>query len=79
MTEPIEAGIRDLIHQFREFLVALRLSPGRRSLALLVVVVQTLDVGPIRGLEVALDHAASTAFQISGAVLCLARSLSSLN
>jgi putative ATP-binding cassette transporter len=36
MTEPIEAGIRDLIHQFREFLVALRLSPGRRSLALLV-------------------------------------------
>ena len=43
------------------------------------VVVQTLEVEPIRGLEVALDHAASTAFQISGAVLCLTRSLSSLN
>jgi hypothetical protein len=43
------------------------------------VVVQTLEVGPTRGLEVALDHAASTAFQISGAVLCLTRSLSSLN
>jgi hypothetical protein len=36
MTEPTEAGIRDLIHQFREFLVALRLSPGRHRLALLV-------------------------------------------
>jgi vitamin B12/bleomycin/antimicrobial peptide transport system ATP-binding/permease protein len=36
MTEPIEAGTRGLMHQFREFLVALRLSPGRRSLALLV-------------------------------------------
>jgi putative ATP-binding cassette transporter len=36
MTEPIEAGIRGLMHQFREFLVALRLSPGRRNLALLV-------------------------------------------
>ena len=44
-----------------------------------VVVVQTLEVEPIRGLEVALDHAASTAFQISGAVLSLTRSLSSLN
>ena len=44
-----------------------------------VVVVQTLEVEPIRGLEVALDHAASTAFQISGAVLGLTRSLSSLN
>ena len=43
------------------------------------VVVQTLEVEPIRGLEVALDHAASTAFQISGAVLYLTRSLSSLN
>ena len=43
------------------------------------VVVQTLEVEPIRGLEVALDHAASTAFQISGAVLSLTRSLSSLN
>src|ERR1700730_14074739 len=36
MTEPIEAGIRGLMHQFREFLVALRPSPGRRRLALLV-------------------------------------------
>src|SRR6476620_260565 len=36
MTEPIEAGTRGLMHQFRETLVALRLSPGRRSLALLV-------------------------------------------
>ena len=45
----------------------------------LPVVVQTLEVEPIRGLEVALDHAASTAFQISGAVLYLTRSLSSLN
>ena len=36
MNEPIEAGIRGLVHQFREFLVALRLSPGRRNLALLV-------------------------------------------
>jgi hypothetical protein len=43
------------------------------------VVVQTLEDEPIRGLEAALDHAASTAFQISGAVLCLTRSLSSLN
>jgi hypothetical protein len=43
------------------------------------VAVQTLEVEPIRGLEVALDHAASTAFQISGAVLYLTRSLSSLN
>jgi vitamin B12/bleomycin/antimicrobial peptide transport system ATP-binding/permease protein len=37
MPEPIEGGIRGLIHQFREFLVALRLSPGRRSLTLLIV------------------------------------------
>jgi ABC-type uncharacterized transport system fused permease/ATPase subunit len=36
MTKPNEAGMRDLIHQFREFLLALRLSPGRRGLALLV-------------------------------------------
>jgi hypothetical protein len=43
------------------------------------VLVQTLEVEAIRGLEVALDHAASTAFQISGAVLYLTRSLSSLN
>ena len=37
MPEPIEGGIRGLIHQFREFHVALRLSPGRRSLTLLIV------------------------------------------
>ena len=37
MPEPIEGGIRGLIYQFREFLVALRLSPGRRSLTLLIV------------------------------------------
>jgi vitamin B12/bleomycin/antimicrobial peptide transport system ATP-binding/permease protein len=36
MTEPIEGGIRGLMHQFRELLVILRLSPGRRGLALLV-------------------------------------------
>ena len=36
MTQPIEAGIRGLMHQFRELLVTLRLSPGRRGLALLV-------------------------------------------
>jgi vitamin B12/bleomycin/antimicrobial peptide transport system ATP-binding/permease protein len=35
--EPIEGGIRDFIHQCREFLIVLWLSPGRRSLALLVV------------------------------------------
>ena len=39
MAEPIEGGIRDLIHQFREFLVALRLSPGRHGLALLIVAI----------------------------------------
>src|SRR5271157_2420326 len=36
MTKPNDAGLRDLIHQFREFIFALRLSPGRRGLALLV-------------------------------------------
>jgi putative ATP-binding cassette transporter len=35
--EPIEDGVRDLLHQCREFLLALWLSPGRRSLALLIV------------------------------------------
>ena len=35
--EPIEQGIRDLVHQCREFLIALWLSPGRRSLALLII------------------------------------------
>ena len=36
MAEPIEAGVRDLVHQLREFFVALRLSPGRHSLGLLI-------------------------------------------
>ena len=35
--EPIEEGIRDLVHQSREFFTALWRSPGRRSLALLAV------------------------------------------
>jgi ABC transporter transmembrane region 2 len=35
--EPIEQGIRDLVHQCREFLIILWLSPGRRSLALLII------------------------------------------
>jgi hypothetical protein len=44
-----------------------------------LVVVQTLEVEPIRDLEVTADHAASTAFQISDAVLLLMRSRPSLN
>jgi vitamin B12/bleomycin/antimicrobial peptide transport system ATP-binding/permease protein len=36
-SEPIEEGIGDLAHQCREFLTALWRSPGRRSLALLIV------------------------------------------
>ena len=35
--ELIEEGVRGLVHQLREFLVALWLSPGRRSLALLII------------------------------------------
>jgi putative ATP-binding cassette transporter len=35
--EPIEEGIRALVHQCREFLTALWLSPGRHSLALLII------------------------------------------
>ena len=35
--EPIEEGIRDLVHQCREFFTALWRSPGRRSLAFLIV------------------------------------------
>ena len=35
--KPIEEGARGLVHQLREFLVALWLSPGRRSLALLMI------------------------------------------
>jgi vitamin B12/bleomycin/antimicrobial peptide transport system ATP-binding/permease protein len=35
--KPIEEGVRGLVHQLREFLVTLWLSPGRRSLALLII------------------------------------------
>jgi vitamin B12/bleomycin/antimicrobial peptide transport system ATP-binding/permease protein len=35
--KPIEEGVRGLVHQCREFLIALWLSPGRRSLALLII------------------------------------------
>jgi ABC-type uncharacterized transport system fused permease/ATPase subunit len=35
--KPIEEGVRGLLHQLRVFLVALWLSPGRRSLALLII------------------------------------------
>ena len=35
--EPIEEGIPGLVHQLREFLLALWLSPGRHSLALLII------------------------------------------
>src|SRR5260370_624632 len=35
--EPIEGGIRGLVHQCRVFLIALWLSPGRHSLALLLI------------------------------------------
>jgi ABC-type uncharacterized transport system fused permease/ATPase subunit len=35
--EPIEAGIRGLVHQCRAFFIVLWLSPGRRSLALLII------------------------------------------
>jgi ABC-type uncharacterized transport system fused permease/ATPase subunit len=34
---PIEEGVRDLIHQLREFLIALWLSPGRHGLELLIL------------------------------------------
>ena len=35
--ELIAEGVRGLVHQLREFLVALSLSPGRRSLVLLMI------------------------------------------
>ena len=35
--EPIAEGIRDLVHEFREFVIALWLSPGRHSLAVLTI------------------------------------------
>jgi ABC-type uncharacterized transport system fused permease/ATPase subunit len=35
--KPIEEGEHDLVHQLREFLIALWLSPGRRGLALLTI------------------------------------------
>jgi hypothetical protein len=44
-----------------------------------LVVVQTLEVEPSRRQELAADQAARAAFQISGAVLFLTRSLPSLN
>ena len=34
---PIDEGVRDLVHQFREFLIALWLSPGGQGLALLTI------------------------------------------
>jgi putative ATP-binding cassette transporter len=40
--EPSEAGIRDLVHQCREFLFVLWRSPGRRSLTLLIVGIVTV-------------------------------------
>jgi hypothetical protein len=43
------------------------------------VVVQMLEIEPIRGLEVTAGHAARTAFQTSRAVLSLMRSFPSLN
>ena len=45
----------------------------------LVALVQTLEVEPSGGLELDADHAESTAFQISGAVLFLMPSVPSLN
>jgi vitamin B12/bleomycin/antimicrobial peptide transport system ATP-binding/permease protein len=35
--EPTEGGVHDLVHQCHEFLIALWLSPGRHSLALLAI------------------------------------------
>jgi hypothetical protein len=35
--KPIEEGVRDLVHQLHQFLIALWLSPGRHSLALLII------------------------------------------
>jgi hypothetical protein len=46
---------------------------------LLWALVQTLEVEPSGGLELDADHAESTAFQISGAVLFLMPSVPSLN
>ncbi len=34
---PSDEGVRDLVHQFREFHIALWLSPGRQGLALLTI------------------------------------------
>jgi len=44
-----------------------------------LALVQTLGVEPSRGLELNADHAESTAFQISGAVLFLTPRFPSLN
>ena len=54
MIDPIEAGIRGLMNQFREFLVALWLSPGRRSFALLVAAT-VLVVGATAAAQVSLN------------------------
>jgi putative ATP-binding cassette transporter len=35
--KPIEEGVRDLVHELREFLITLWLSPGRHSLVLLII------------------------------------------
>ena len=35
--EPTAEGIHDLVHQFREFLIALWLSPGRHNIAFLSI------------------------------------------
>ena len=34
---PIDEGLHDCVHQFREFVIALWLSPGRQGLALLTI------------------------------------------
>ena len=34
---PIDEGVHDFVHQFREFLIALWLSPGGRGLAFLTI------------------------------------------
>jgi ABC-type uncharacterized transport system fused permease/ATPase subunit len=34
---PIDEGVHDFVHQFREFVIAIWLSPGRQGLALLTI------------------------------------------
>jgi putative ATP-binding cassette transporter len=52
--EPIERGVRDLVHQCHEFLTALWLSPGRHSLALLTIGM-VLVVGATAAAQVGLN------------------------